>query len=191
MRNKDFVLLISSIVAFVLFVVLMQGCNTFKRAADTFDHHEKEAAGYCAEKFPIKPFTKTTTKYIKGKRDTVTLQGETVYADCSDAVTAALDDAAKKHVAVKCPPNRIVTVTDTIFTHDTTVVENTAVSEALHLELTDSKAAQDKAEIKATNRLHSALWGWGLFIGLLLAVIAYNVLKSQYAKEAKAIKTLI
>lgn len=133
-------------------------CHTFKRAAQTFDTHPKEAAEYCGVKFPVKPFTKTTTKYLPGKRDTVT-KHDTVTAKCPDGTV----------IKTPCPPSRTITVTDTLVIHDTTTVENTAIAEGLHYELIDSKAAEQKASDKAAFRLK---WAWGA-TGLCLLLIAF------------------
>ena len=48
-------------VLFVVIVSLLFSCtNKIAKAKDTFDNNKKEAAEYCAEKFPVK------TEYIKG-----------------------------------------------------------------------------------------------------------------------------
>lgn len=157
----------------ILFIAVFASCHTVKRAAKTFDTHPKEAAEYCAVKFPVKPFTKTTTKYLPGKP--VIKPGTVTYVtvDCDSAVKVALKRGTPKTVKVQCPPCDTTYLTDTLYTHDTTVVENTAVSEALHYELSDKATQADKATANAVKWRGRTLWTWGIN-ALILAAIGFS-----------------
>ncbi len=118
-------------IAFMLmFILFAVSCNTPHRLANRLartkeicDRHSDTAWSMlpvktCISWFPQKPLRPGRPVIIR-KTDTVTTEGPTVYADCSEAVLQALDEAARSHVAVKCPPTRTITVRDTVRITDT------------------------------------------------------------------------
>lgn len=140
--------------------------------------HEEQAAQHCATWYPVKTFTKTITKTVAGKPDTVTLQGETVYVDCNEAVKNALDEASKSHIAVKCPPTKVITKTETVYVHDTTVEENTAALRALQLQSSALQAnLATKTEEAGKYKKERGTWmarcciTWALLALILVAAI--------------------
>lgn len=142
------------------FAISAAGCRTsFTKAAKTFDKNPEQAHGYCVTNFPVTPITKTTTKFLKGKRDTI--KGETQYVtvDCDSAVKTQT-----RYVKAPCPPAvSFVSQIDTFVIHDTTVVtDNYAVVQA--------KIRQSEAEKQASSRLKWAFGGWGLSL-LLIAFL--------------------
>lgn len=122
----------------------------------------------CASWYPVKETTKTvvTTKSV---RDTITLKGETVYADCSEAVTSALDDAARKRIPVKCPDISYVEFHDTVTVTDSVFRENTASVTALTLEL--DKAQKDKTKAVAAKSFVTKWAVYSSFAALALLVL--------------------
>jgi hypothetical protein len=170
-------------ISLAMLILALTSCTTARKATNYFNRHEDTAAGYCAVKYPVKTFTKTIIKTVAGKPDTVTLQGETVYADCSEAVILALDEAARKHVGVKCPPTKVITIRDTLFTHDTTVEENTALARAWELkyyaitsDLKTMTADRDKNKGEKQRWRGLALWTWGIIL-ILLIIAAFRFFK--------------
>jgi len=177
-------LFICAALAMALFSVV--GCTTARKATNYFNNHEDTAAGYCAVKFPVKTFTKTVIKTVAGKPDTVTVAGETVYADCSEAVISALDEAARKHVAVKCPPTKVITKTETVYVHDTTVAENTSLARAWELkyyatagDLKTMTSERDGYKAASSKHLWWALWTW---IAIVLFFIVRYIVRTILPK---------
>lgn len=155
-------------------------CGTahkLRKATAVLAAHPKESAEYCVVHHPVEAFTRTDTMTIKGKPDTVYTEGEIVYADCSSAITAALDDAAKRRVPVRCPPAKTITITNTRVVHDTTVVKDLRLVNGLRSELSEAAKKLQSAEAKAVSRGHWAL-GLGLVLLFLIALLViFNVAK--------------
>jgi len=170
---------------FALTMLVLSGlfsCTTARKATNYFNNHEDTAAGYCAVKYPVKTFTKTVIKTVAGKPDTVTVAGETVYADCSEAVISALDEAARKHVAVKCPPTKVITKTETVYVHDTTVAENTSLARAWELkyyatagDLKTMTSERDGYKAASSKHLWWALWTW-------IAIVLFFIVRELWRK---------
>ena len=167
-------------------LLAMTGCTTARKATNYFNNHEDTAAGYCAVKYPVKTFTKTVTHTVQGKSDTVTVPGETVYADCSEEVIKALDNAARSHVAVKCPPTKIISKHDTTYVHDTTVSENTAQLRACQLKQNEIESylqatIKEREKYKADKRTWQgrALWTWGILLLLIIVAIVLKWVSSK------------
>jgi hypothetical protein len=158
----------------LLMIVSFASCHSFKRAVKTFDANEPKAAEYCAAKFPVKPFTKTVTKVIQGKSDTVTLPGQMMFMDCSDEVTSALDNYSKKHIPIKCPPTKIITEHVTEYVHDTTVVENTANLTLLQAKL-DAKVRELAKSEESTSIWRKSTGIASIIAFLLLALVVGHI----------------
>lgn len=97
-----------------LLVVSLIGCRS---ASDlVYKAHSKdrgETATACGDLFPVKVEREVETIYVKGETDTI--EGETIFVDCSET---------KEVVKVPCPPSyyRVDTFTKT----EKEVIENTA-----------------------------------------------------------------
>ena len=155
-------------VLFVVIVSLLFSCtNKIAKAKDTFDNNKKEAAEYCADKFPVK------TEYIKGDSvlvlDTLYV-GENVF----DTVTVETKDTVYRTITKTLPAkviNKTIRITDTI------VKENTARIEDFNIQLRNKeiengilKADRDNWKSKAKQRF------WWLLIAIG-AMGAYTILK--------------
>lgn len=166
MRKTIWIILISLLVGTML-IGAMSCTNKIAKAKDTFDNNKKEAAEYCAEKFPVK------TEYIKG--DSVLLL-DTLYVgeNVFDTVTVETKDTVYRTITKTLPAkviNKTIRITDTI------VKENTARIEDFNIQLRNKeiengilKADRDNWKVKAKQRL----WWFLIAVG---AMGAYTILK--------------
>jgi len=166
MRKTIWIILISLLVGTML-IGAMSCTNKIAKAKDTFDNNKKEAAEYCAEKFPVK------TEYIKG--DSVLLL-DTLYVgeNVFDTVTVETKDTVYRTITKTLPAkviNKTIRITDTI------VKENTARIEDFNIQLRNKeiengilKADRDNWKSKAKKRL----WWFLIAVG---AIGAYTILK--------------
>jgi len=166
MRKTIWIILISLLVGTML-IGAMSCTNKIAKAKDTFDNNKKEAAEYCAEKFPVK------TEYIKG--DSVLLL-DTLYVgeNVFDTVTVETKDTVYRTITKTLPAkviNKTIRITDTI------VKENTARIEDFRIQLRNKdiengilKADRDNWKSKAKQRF------WWLLIAIG-AMGAYTILK--------------
>jgi len=166
MRKTIWIILISLLVGTML-IGAMSCTNKIAKAKDTFDNNKKEAAEYCAEKFPVK------TEYIKG--DSVLLL-DTLYVgeNVFDTVTVETKDTVYRTITKTLPAkviNKTIRITDTI------VKENTARIEDFRIQLRNKdiengilKADRNNWKVKAKQRL----WWFLIAVG---AIGAYTILK--------------
>ena len=112
-----------------------------------------------------------STKYVQGKTDT--LEVPVVYTvDCDSAIMATLDEAARHHV--KCPPCPPSTVRiDTVYQHDSVTV----IDPVTEIRLNAAIKQLLPATINAAKWKGRAMYGWGLFIILLLLVAIVEILR--------------
>jgi len=176
------VLIIGSLFA----VHCLTSCNTTHRlvkktdkaAVKLFAKDSLIAVKTVGKYVPVKAITKTTTKYIKGKTDTVGVP--VVYTvDCDSAVTATIDEMSRKHV--KCPPcpPQIVRV-DTVLKHDTTVSESPKTEE-YRLQAAQNKKDADFYKDKYQGRTWY-VWAFWIIVVALVAGICIGAW--LYAKGA-------
>jgi hypothetical protein len=172
----------------ILALIFLGSCATDKNFVkfQANPKHEEQAAQHCATWYPIKQFTNTVTKTVQGKTDTIAVPGETVYIDCAEAVKNALDDASKRHIAVKCPPSKVITKNVTVYVHDTTVEENTAQIRAYALQngVLQADLAAKTAEVdkyKADKRWWEkyALWTWGILLLIVIVRVFWRYITSK------------
>ncbi len=156
----------------IILVVCLASCRSFKTVADK---HPIEAAKYCAGKFPPKTkFVPGKTIYKPGKHDTVLQEGKTIIVDCPPGTKPAIK-------LVKCPPTQIINVHDTLYHVDTVFQVNTAAIDSANRSTNIMRDERDKALKSASKRGNFALWGFGLFAGLLLLLIGIII----YANRMK------
>ena len=133
--------------------------------------------------YPFNPTTKTVIKTVNGKPDTVTLAGETVYADCSTAVISALDEASKKHVAVKCPPSKIIHVKDIVYVKDSTVGETPDYKlivmryGVITADLSKQTDETNKYKASTSNWRGRALWTWTSLLLIAIFIVGFKYFK--------------
>jgi len=146
------------------------------------DNPKKQAipADRCATWYPPVTSTNTVIKYVQGKIDTVTGEPVMVYVDCDSVVMATLDEVAKKHVPVNCPPNKIITHYDTITVTRTIQIENTARIVDLNLKLQSATSDRDKFKSEKLKWETRAWWTWGILILLLILVLSFKFLKPKF-----------
>lgn len=171
MKKTIWVILISLLVGTML-IGAMSCTNKIAKAKDTFDNNKKEAAEYCADKFPVK------TEYIKGDSvlvlDTLYV-GENVF----DTVTVETKDTVYRTIT-KTLPAKVITKTITVT--DTIVKENTAKAvyyEKLNIEKDATIAVlQSQFSDMKSSRNKFRLWFWILVgaIGLYTALKIKKIL---------------
>lgn len=166
MRHLIFAFLMTLMV-FTMLIGAASCTNKIAKAKDTFDQNKKEAAEYCAEKFPVKEL------YLPGEEITHydTLWGLIVK---DDTVILETKDTVLITVTKTLPAKTIV---KTVRVVDTVLKENTAKSDYLLLDIKskDEKIAvleadRDNWKSKAKQRF------WWLLI-LIGAAGAYTFLK--------------
>jgi hypothetical protein len=151
---------------YFLLVLLLGSCTTLEKSTRYLDAHQKEAAEYCAQKFPI--------------AETITTKTDTLYQEIllsGDSVDCPISIAPKK---VKCPDVRFKekTITETIIK----VQENTAKVTACTLELTQTKEAllqEKQAHLKTLNHLTNLRYQYYALLLLILLAVAYKLFKPR------------
>src|SRR5690242_1830355 len=99
---------------FAWFIMGLAGCTTQRKAVRYFNKHGFEAAGYCAQAFPI---TDSVTHSTTVKYDTITTPGGMVIV--KDTTICPASNAVTKIITQKvadCPDVQVVTrtVSDTV-----------------------------------------------------------------------------
>ena len=164
---------------FALALVITASCSTERltrrvdKAAVALFKKDSVAGVQEVGKFvPIKEAkVLVSTRYVQGKTDTVNVAAAYT-VNCDSAIMATLDEASRKRVKCPdCPPS--------------TVRVDTFIRDSLHTIIDPLTQAQlNKAQKQLLPAVENgvkwksrALWGWGLFILLVLLFIAEQVLK--------------
>lgn len=166
---------------------ILFGCNTPHRLENRLnkekqicDRHSDTAWSMlpvktCLSWFPSKP-PRTVTRIVKGKPDTITVQGETITVNCDSIVTNEMDKFAASHVPVHTT-TRIVTQHDTV---DNTTIVHDVQAEAL-LTLRIAALQTDNGNMAAkitqvTSQSGSRLkWAIGEGIALLAVLFLFGL----------------
>lgn len=151
----------------VLLAVFLLGCNSVRKAQNTFDRKPVEAARYCLQKFPPRADTFT---------EVLTIPGETEVRYVTDTVAVPGKDGEIIHVP--CPPARHTVRIDTYRKIQLVHVEDTRKVVILtHQRDSVLKVCTDLSQrngglAKARNRNgYIAGAGWLLF--LITCIIIY------------------
>ena len=140
-----------------LLVVSLIGCRSASDLVYKANSKDRgETATACGDLFPVKVEREVETIYVKG--DTDTIQGETVFVDCSET---------KEIVKVPCPPSyfRVDTFTKT----EKEVIENTAKVIGLQ-EQNNSLESANLSLKKQNKQLKGVLALIGMFVVLYFIV---------------------
>jgi hypothetical protein len=151
---------------YFLLVLLLGSCTTLEKSTKYLDAHQKEAALYCAQKFPI--------------AETITIKTDTLYTEIllsGDSVECPPATLPKK---VKCPDvkHREKKITETIIK----VQENTAKISACTLELTQAKEAllqEKQAHLSTSGTLTKLRYQYYGLLLLILLAVAYKLFKPR------------
>jgi hypothetical protein len=152
---------------YFLLVLLLGSCTTLEKSTRYLDAHQKEAAQYCAQKFPI--------------METITIKTDTLYQEIllsGDSIECPISIAPKK---VKCPDvkHREKVITETIIK----VQENTAKISACTLELVQAKEdllQEKQAHLKTLNHLTKLRYQYYALVLLILLAVAYKLFKPRF-----------
>jgi hypothetical protein len=152
---------------YIFLVLLLGSCTTLHKSVRYLDAHQKEAAEYCAQKFPV--------------METITVKTDTLYTEillAGDSVECPPATLPKK---VKCPDVRFKgkTITETIIK----VQENTAKVTACELDLAHTREVllqEKQAHLKTSNHLTKLRYQYYALLLLILLAVAYKLFKPRF-----------
>jgi len=144
----------------VLLAVFLLGCNSVRKAQNTFDRKPVEAARYCLQKFPPRADTFTEVQ---------TIPGETEVRYVTDTVLVPGKDG--EIIRIPCPPARHTVRVDTYYKTRTVWAEDTRKAVILThqrdsvLKVCTDLSQRNSGLAKARNRNgYIAGAGWLLFL---------------------------
>lgn len=159
----------------IAFVYSLSSCNTQHRIAKAktiLKDNPKDGAKFCKENWPAKDrFVPGRPVYKAQKIDTIIKPGEVVYINC--------DTAKNKHIAVICPPERIINIHDTSFVVDTVFQSNTAGNYLIQVKVDSLKTACIKKDGEITTWRKVGISGWGIMLLALLFGVIGRFLKRR------------
>jgi len=147
-----------------------------KLTSDTADYKRMAVpADRCAVWYPPVTTTKEVIRYTKGRIDTV--QGSDIYyyVDCDSAIQATLDEASRKHIAVK-GATVYITRTDTMTDTVTILRENTARIVAQGYQIQQITKDSTKYQGNADYWRKRCLITWGILAVLIIIRFAYRTI---------------
>ena len=151
----------------------------------------------CALLFPVIESDSSKVRYLPGKPYAVPGETQYINADCSDAIKAALDDAAKGIVnkepviiKVRVPVYKQVDTAELVkiitkkSTADIVAAQgrNNALQQQNNAIAGDLKAmTADKDQYKAEKKSWQAraLWTWGILVVVILIRLCWSYIKSK------------
>lgn len=147
--------------------------KTDKVVTKLFAKDSVKATKTVSKYVPIQTVTKVSTRYVKGKNDTINTV-TTYTVDCDSAIVATLDEVARKHV--KCPdcPPSIVRV-DTFIKDSLHII----IDPTTAIELSKASKERDEYKAKFESRTKYVWITWIGGISLLLIIILLVYLHEQ------------
>jgi hypothetical protein len=196
------------LIVFALIMMVLSGlfsCKTEKNfngyIAKVYAKVDSPRIGRIAEKcallFPVVESDSSKLVYLPGKPYAVPGETQYINADCSDAVKAALDDAAKGIVnkapviiKVRVPVYKQVDTAELIktitkkSTADIVAAQgrNNALQQQNNAIVGDLKvmtADKDKYKSEKKSWEYRALWTWGILAALLIIRLCWSYIKSK------------
>jgi hypothetical protein len=175
------------IIAVGVICTMLNSCKSAKirHATTTFDRYAMDGAKYCLSKYPAKErIVRGKPVFTKGRTDTVTLDGETVYINCDSAIASAWDEAGKKHVGLKCPSVVNINHFDTIAIHDSTYV-----LDGKEMAIKDSIVSQVQARYDKCYSAKETVTKWAIGEGVLLLLLAlYGAWRMYSSSQRDAVR---
>ena len=162
----------------LLICVLLASCGVRhkeKKFVQFHDYHNDIAVRWCAKWYPTKDSIHEQVFYQPG--DTITIEGETIYANCDSAYLAALDEAAKN--GTKVIVKNVAVPTYTKLVHDTVKVRyDNYITDTKQLTALQAQYSQQTERLAVSkDKLHTSRIVAGIEAILLLLVGAFTYFK--------------